>query len=73
MGHLPNGKGFDGGSGLNLDNEKCRFAVDTPVLMNHQLSDRTMSMISMVLYFDEMNRHFKELSALELELADMRE
>lgn len=71
MGHHQDEGFFKGASGLDLDSEKSQFAVVTPSDDLDQLSDRTKSMISMVLYFDKMQRDFVELQAIEEDLTSI--
>lgn len=71
MGHLQDGGFFKGSSGLDLDSEKSQFNVGMPTLMQEQLSDRTKSMISMVLYFEKIQRDHLELQRIEEELTDI--
>jgi len=71
MGHLPDGGFFKGSQGLDLDNEKSMFVVGMPTLMQEQLSDRTKSMVSMVIYFDKLQKDHAELVAIEEELTDI--
>jgi len=71
MGHLQDGGFFKGSNGLDLDSEKSQFDVGMPTLMKDQLSDRTKSMISMILYFEKIQRDHQELQIIEEELTDI--
>jgi hypothetical protein len=71
MGHLQDGGFFKGSNGLDLDSEKSQFDVGMPTLMKDQLSDRTKSMISMILYFEKIQRDHQELQLIEEELTDI--
>lgn len=72
---------FETNEGLNLDPYKGQFSVKSPLdkpvgVYGSQLqpiSDRTRSEISMVLYWEEMEKVFSELKAIEQELLELYE
>lgn len=69
-------KRFETGEGLNLDPYKGQFSVKSPLDKPvgiygsplQPISDRTRSEISMVLYWEEMEKVFKQLQDIEQEL-----
>lgn len=67
---------FETQEGLNLDPYKGQFSVKSPLdkpvgiygSLLQPISSRTRSEISMVLYWEEMEKVFKQLSDIEQEL-----
>lgn len=67
---------FETGEGLDLDPYKGQFSVKSPLdkpvgifgSLLQPISDRTRSEISMVLYWEEMQKVFEQLQELEQEL-----
>lgn len=72
---------FETGEGLNLDPYKGQFSVKSPLDKPvgiygsplNPISDRVRSEISMVLYWEEMEKVFKQLQDIEQELIAMYE
>lgn len=72
---------FVTGEGLNLDPYKGQFSVESPLdkpegvygSLLQPISDRTRSEISMVLYWEEMEKVFKQLQDIEQELLALYE
>lgn len=74
-------KPFETGSGLDLDPSRAQFRIKSPLDKPvgafgsplEPISDRVRSEIAMVVYFEEMEKVFAELMAIEQELLAMYE
>lgn len=70
---------FETGVGLDLDPHQAKFSIRSPFnnpeevygSPDNPISDRTRSMIFMILYFEEMQKVFTELKSIEQELTDI--
>lgn len=69
-------KPFETGSGLDLDPYRAQFRIESPLDKPvgafgsplEPISDRVRSEIAMVVYYEEMESIFRELTAIEQEL-----